>query len=368
MSEEKENKVLEKMEKSDKANKKKADAANNHKSEKKFSFFMPLILIIIIFVVFAFVNDRLNKIEQNLDDSNIKNDSAVQDSIKRTTEALSSLSSLHKNLEEIESKQEVMSNSLSQPQEQQQIHINKDYALAEVEHLLIIASYNLQLGHDIATALSAMESADARLTGLSDSGVLSVREQLVADMNELRSINQADLSGLALYLSDLINRVDELALKENKVSENSETKVESYEEEAKGIKHFFMLVFKELKSLVVITRDDNVSKARLLPDEVYFIKANLRLELANARFAVFNRDKENLHASIDYIQLWLNNYFDMSDAAVKNIYDSLSSMKKMELAFPEMDISSSLESVRALIHYQDKNNSAADEEGLMPLQ
>jgi uroporphyrin-III C-methyltransferase len=365
MSEEKTNKMPEKT-KPEKANNKKAEVANN-KSEKKFSFFIPLVLLIALFIVFAFVNNRLNKIEQKLDSSSVKNDSAVQDSIKRTTEALSSLSSLHKKLEELESKQEVMSHSLSQPQEQQ-IHINKDYALAEIEHLLIIASYNLQLGHDIATALSAMESADARLTGLSDSGVLSVREQLVADMNELRAINQADLSGLALYLSDLISRVDELVLKENLVSEKTKTKVEINKEETKGIKQFFMLVFKELKSLIVITRDNNVSKARLLPDEVYFIKANLRLELANARFAVFNRDKENLHASIGYIQLWLNNYFDMSDAAVKNIYDSLSKMKKMELAFPEMDISSSLESVRALIHYQDGNNSTVDEEELMPLQ
>jgi uroporphyrin-III C-methyltransferase len=364
MSEKKEDKSLE-----DESRKKivAKNKANDKKtiSTSRFSLIVPVVLIIIISIAFVFLYDRLNNIEKEFNQSNIKINSAVQDSGIQIKDNLSRLSSVQRKLEELESKQEVLSYSLSQPQEQQ-IHINKDYALAEIEHLLIIASYNLQLGHDVATALAAMEAADTRLNGFHDPAILSVREQLIADMNELRSKNQADLSGLGLFLSDLISRVDELALKENIVLEKSETNTESSEEQAEGIKHFFMLVFKELKSLVVITRDKNISKARLLPDEIYFLRANLKLELANARFAVFNRDTDNLHASIGHIQLWLHEHFDLSDAAVQNIYDSLSRMKKMELTFPELDISSSLESVRALIRSQDESHDSVDEEGLYP--
>jgi len=177
-------------------------------------------------------------------------------------------------------------------------------------------------------------------------------------MNELRSLNQADLSGMALYLSDLISRVDDLTLKANIVIEQqfeTDNQEQDTQESVEGIKHFFVLVWEELKSLVVITRDNDVAAARLLPDEIYFLRANLKLELANARFAVFNRDTENLHASIKHMQDWLYAYFDMADATVSNIHDTLTAMKKIELAFPKLDISSSLESVRALSRIKEES-------------
>ena len=213
-----------------------------------------------------------------------------------------------------------------------------------------------------------MEAADTRLKGLSDPNVLSVREQLIADMNELRSLNQADLSGLGLFLSDLIDRVDTLPLKENIIIRPSEAESKSKPEQGNSVKQFFLLVWQELRSLIVITRDENVSKARLLPDEVYFLRANIKLELANARFAVFNRDTNNFRASVGHIQAWLNDYFDLSDASVRNINDSLKRMNKLELEFPAIDISSSLESVRALIRSQSEAADNIHEEELAPAQ
>lgn len=373
MSDEKENKALETKPQKDqlaqnKADDKKTVSENKPKSSSKLSLVVPIIVIIIFSLGFVYINDRLNKIENGFNQTDVKNSSTIKDNDNKISEVLSRFASVQKKMEALASKQDVLSHSLSQPVEQQ-IHVNKDYALAEIEHLLIIASYNLKLDHNVTTALSAMESADARLNGLTDPAVLTVREQLIADMNELRSLNQADLSGLALFLSDLIGRVDKLALKENVVmEETAEVHVEQKEEQLEGIKHFFALVINELKSLVVITRDKDVGKARLLPDEVYFLRANLKLELANARFAVFNRDTENFQASISHIQAWLTDYFDLSDAAVNNIYDSLSSMKKMDLTFPDIDISSSLESVRALSRSPDDSHDSVDDEGLVPLQ
>jgi len=374
MSEEKENTSIEIKTREKQAPEKKKDNKKTVSADKskpklanKLIIVLPGLLFIIFFLAFVLLNNRVSEIKKGINQTSIINDSIVKDIDNRIKDTLSKFTDIRKKLEELESKQNVLSHSLSNPVEQQ-IHINEDYALAEVEHLLIIASYNLQLDHDVAAALSAMESADARLNGLRDPAVLSIREQLIADMNVLRSLNQSDLSGLGLFLSDLINRIDDLPLKENVVLEKPETSTESNEDQVIGIKQFFVLIWKELKSLVVITRDQNVNKARLLPDEIYFLRANLKLELANARFAVFNRDTNNLHASIGHIQAWLNDYFDISDAAVRNIYESLSRMKKLELAFPDLDIHSSLESVRALIRYQDKTNGAIDEEGLMPIQ
>lgn len=364
MSEEIEGKALEKTEEGNEPVM--AEEAEIKKSGNKVYLILLLLFIVIFSGAFYYGYQQIVILEEKLASTNSIEERVLSDVDNRIKQSSSTFLELRKKLDELTTNQEMLTEAVNQPVEQQ-IHINEDYALAEVEHLLIIASYNLQLDHDAATALAAMEAADARLKGLRDPMVISVREQLIADMNELRSLNQADLSGLGLFLSDLINRVDQLPLKKNVVVQKQEIVAEQTEVQLAGIKHFFVLVWEELKSLVVITRDTEVNKARLLPDEIYFLRANLKLELANARFAVFNRDTNNLHASIGHIETWLNKYFDLSDASAQNIYDSLNKMKDLELEFPRMDISSSLESVRALIRSQDETSSANKNE-LEPIQ
>ena len=364
MSEEIEAKALEKTEEDNESVM--TEEVETKKSGNKIYLILLLLFIVIFSGAFYYGYQQIVILEEKLASTNSIEERVLTDVDNRIKQSSSTFLELRKKLDELTTNQEMLTQAVNQPVEQQ-IHINEDYALAEVEHLLIIASYNLQLDHNVATALAAMDAADARLKGLRDPMVLSVREQLIADMNELRSLNQADLSGLGLFLSDLINRVDQLPLKENIVVQKPEIVAEQNEEQLAGIKNFFVLVWEELKSLVVITRDTEVNKARLLPDEIYFLRANLKLELANARFAVFNRDTNNLHASIGHIETWLNEYFDLSDASTQNIYDSLNKMKNLELEFPRMDISSSLESVRALIRSQGETSSAINNE-LEPIQ
>lgn len=359
MSAQQESKALDKTATESKS--KVADKKEKPKGPSKLTIFVPIILIILVSAIFVYLNNKITQLEAASSQNNLKYTDVTAQSEAQINDILSRFTGVQQKLEDLAAKQEVLSHSVSQSLGQQ-IHVNQDYALSEIEHLLIIANHNLQIDENVITALSAMEAADNRLKGLMDPAAATARQQLIADMNELRSINQADLSGTAFSLSDFISRVDGLVLKENVVLEQEEVVTEINEEPVEGVKHFFSLVFEELKSLVVITRDKDVGKARLLPDEVYFLRANLKLELANARFAVFNRDTENLRASIEHIQGWLDNYFDLEDADVSNIYESLSSMKKMEMKLPLLDISSSLESVRALARIQYENKDVADED------
>lgn len=315
-----------------------------------------LILLLAFSILSYYLYQRIDLIEKQIQ----ANSETTQTSLdKHLADARSRYTETQKKLDGLASKQNVLSQAIQNPVERQ-IHINKDYALAEIEHLLIIASYNLSLNRDIKTALAAMQSADKRMSAISDPRIVEIRKQLIADMNMLRSVNQADLSGLGLYLSDFIKRVDQLPLKNNIVPDDAnKTNPEAQQRESRS-GNFFQLVWRELKSLVIITRDKEIDRARLLPDEIYFLRANLKLELANARFAVFTRDTDNLRASILLLQDWLSEYFDLSDASVSNIYDSLTRMQKLDLKFPKLDISSSLESVRALSRRDGEADKTVD--------
>ena len=95
---------------------------------------------------------RLIKLEQNQSDKLTIGEHVHADIENRISESDANFTSIRMQLDELKTKQDVIADVVNQPVEEQ-IHINEDYALAEVEHLLIIASYNLQLSHDIAMDL-----------------------------------------------------------------------------------------------------------------------------------------------------------------------------------------------------------------------
>lgn len=266
------------------------------------------------------------------------------------------LARLNGTITRLTSEQDAIKRSLSELQ-QQQPESNEDWALAEVEYLLIIASHRLLLEKDVDTALSAMEAASSRLQALSNPDLIPVREQITADSNRLRSVNDVDTEGLAIYLADMIERSGELPIKKPDVVLQDDTDTsggngETSASPESGWRHILGVFWQELKSLIVIKRSGEIRQALLLPDEEYFLLQNLRLELENARLAVLRHDTENLHASIALLLDWLQRYYDTSDAAVMNIMDTLKEMQKLELQ-PELpDISSSLETLRAYMRQE----------------
>jgi uroporphyrin-3 C-methyltransferase len=254
------------------------------------------------------------------------------------------------NLEDLITKlsvdQESLMNTLASLHQQQPLN-NEDLALAEVEYLLVIATHRLILERDVTTALSAMEEANKRLKDLSNPQLTPLREQLKQDIDQLHAVNTVDISSLAIYLADLINRSDSLPLKMNSITSKQSETIREDDDENISWKDFPALAWSELKNLVVIKRNDNSSQPLLLVEEQYFLYQNLRLELENARLAVLLADTDNLQASINSIIKWLNRYFDTNAAAVVNVLETLEHMATVDLG-PELpDISSSLESLRA---------------------
>jgi uroporphyrin-3 C-methyltransferase len=235
---------------------------------------------------------------------------------------------------------------------------NEDWALAEIEHLIIIASHQLALDADVPTALAAMMAADDRLRGMNNPGLFEVRQQLAGDINKLRSVNHPDIPGMALNVSDLIDRVTQFPLKQETPGLLFENNKQDEVLEGSKWVQFINTIWLELKGLVVISRKNENAIISLLPDQQYYLFQNLRLELDAARLSILQKDTKNLYKSIDLITEWVSLYFDTSDAGVDTIINTLTAMKNVELNPVLPDISSSLESIRA--YARSKSNSNRD--------
>lgn len=237
---------------------------------------------------------------------------------------------------------------------------SNELLLAEIEHLLVVAEHRLQLEADAQLALAALNAADRRLRAYHDPGILAVRKQLTADINNLAAVQNVDINGLVLYLGDLGERALDLALLEPRVvGEKESTKEETLETPGKW-QTFKNAAWKEIQGLVQISRRGEQTPATLLPEQRYFLFQNLRLQIESARYAALRRNTDSFQASIGILIEWLESYFDLEDRSVANVHDSLSKMTGLDLQPPLPDISSSLESLRA--YQRSKNDSGGEEQ------
>ena len=317
---------------------------NRRQTPRKAEFIVPACIILLIAVVFIYLNQGLLRLGQDIAEDRADSMATFGEIEARLDAARADENGLRARLEALQAEQAALEARLAAAAAAPRSGAHSDYALAEIEYLLVLAGHKLALEQDVAGALAALRAADTRLTGLALPGAEQAQARLRADMARLGALEQADLGGLGLYLSDLIQRVDALPFGATATFEPAAAPGAAPE----GARGFFAAVWRELKSLVIVRREDEAERPRLLPDQVYFLRANIKLELANARLAVFNRDTDNLQASLTQIQGWLGEHFDTDDSAVANFNDTLRRMQGLELALPELTIDSTLESVRAL--------------------
>lgn len=311
-----------------------------------------LLLVIIIISGGAYLYSRIHVVNQSMQDLaeyTAGNNKAVNDKI----------SALEKNMEQLNAQFQTLNNALTELYQQQPGN-NEDWALAEVEYLLIIASHRLLLERDVATALTAMEAAARRLQALGSPDLIPVREQLTADINKLKTVNSVDITGVSIYLADLIERASNLPLKNGVIIGAQESAGPAAQDlEHAGGRGFMNSLWQELKSLVVIKKSGEVKQELLLPGQDYFLYQNLRLELESARLSVLRRDTDNLHSSIALLLDWLEQYFDGSDSGVANVMETLKQMATLKLDPPLPDINSSLETLRAYMRGRENAQSTA---------
>ena len=217
--------------------------------------------------------------------------------------------------------------------------------LAEIEQSVAIASQQLQLAGNVETALIALQSADARLAQNNNAQFASVRRLITRDIERLKALPQADISGMAVKLEGVVAVVDNLPLAyAQRPLRNADTKTDkpmptpAFSEAA----YWSGLIggaWEGIKQLVRIERMDQDAPALLAPSQALFLRENLRLRLINARLSLLQRDGESFRDDLKLSVKWLEQYFDMRAPAVKAAHASLQRLAatNLTLALPTLD-------------------------------
>lgn len=226
--------------------------------------------------------------------------------------------------------------------------------VAEVEYLLRLANYRIQLQRDVPSAISAMEAADSLLKTSGEPALLSVRDSLIAELNELRATGVADISGLSLTLADMAATVDKLPLagSSTRRMQVPEVGVKPGTAEVENWQDMAKAMWGDIKGLVEVRRHDQPVVPMLSAKESLFLYENLRLKLEATRLALLRQDQALFRANLTTVKQWLGKYFDSSNAAVIAMQSTLGKFEAITISPDIPVVDSTLEALRQ--YRQDK--------------
>ncbi len=226
-----------------------------------------------------------------------------------------------------------------------------DWLVAEAEYLLRIANHRLELARDVSTARAALQAADQRLRQAGDPVWLPVRKAIAEELQRLDAVPQPDTAGLALRLSSLADRVAELPVHETPGSAPAgaaATPAPGDLETVQGWKTLGANLWRELKGLVVVRRNNAQARPLMPPQERYFLTQNLRLQLEAARIALLRGQPEVYRRSLAEARQWVGEYFAPDAAPTRSMLQALEQLAKADIHPQLPDISGALRTMQRI--------------------
>jgi len=232
----------------------------------------------------------------------------------------------------------------------------RGWTLAEVEYLLRIANQRLQLQRDLNTARQALEAADGRLRELADPHYLNVREQIAQDLDAIGAVPVVDIEGLSAKLSAALQNIDGLPVAGTHYEPVAHTEAAGLDAEttAKSIDELTALVWSSLSELFRLREHDKPVGPMLPPDREYFLRENLRLQLAAASLALLRNDEAQYSAALQTAVQWLGSYFDNAGTGVQKLTAELEQLAQVNISPALPDVSASLRLLRQQIQLSEQ--------------
>jgi uroporphyrin-3 C-methyltransferase len=224
--------------------------------------------------------------------------------------------------------------------------------LGDIDAALRVAQRQSLITGSSEPLVTALKQADDRIARSAQPRLEGVRRAIARDIERVRSAGVPDIAALAIRLDEVVRVADELPLvavaetPRAKAAEDAPAPPRTKPRNAEAASapasapaassigarlqrwgeawaRFGERVWSESKSLVRITPIENPEAALLVPDQAYFLRANLKLRLLNARLALLSRQFDTAQSDIRACQSMLDRYFDRSSRKVAIATESL---------------------------------------------
>lgn len=222
--------------------------------------------------------------------------------------------------------------------------VQDTWLLAETEYYLQIGNAQLQLAGNPHLATLALRLADERLLQLADPALTDVRRILADELQSLELLEKPDIEGTTLTLASLADVVDSLPLRQDVQAHSTETS--KPDAELSGVDRALASLRGAVGDVVTIRRTDEAIRPLIAPEAIYFLRANLALQLQTARLALLRGEQAVFQQSLDDAVLWLEEYYDQQSTPVRSALQTIREIRDNSFVTAVPDISQSLRLLR----------------------
>jgi uroporphyrin-III C-methyltransferase len=204
--------------------------------------------------------------------------------------------------------------------------------LVDIEAALRVAQQQSSITGSAEPLVATLKQADERLARYSEPRLEGVRRAIHRDLERVRATGVADLASLSIRLDEAVRLVDDLPLlavaeprrvnaKEAASARANAPKpppTASFEADPRtwwpALRQRFAAVgdaaWDEVRALVRVTRIEQPEAMLLAPEQMFFVRENLKLRLLNARLALLSRQFDTAQADLQSARTTIERYFD----------------------------------------------------------
>ena len=223
-----------------------------------------------------------------------------------------------------------------------------DWAFADIEQSVLLASQQLQIAANVRAALIGLENAEARLQRMDQPRYAALRRALARNIEKLKGLPLVDIYGSSARLDEVIAAVDKLPLAMDAHVKPEKSAAAAPLAGAPVWERVLGEMWQELRQLVRIQRTGVQDAALLAPDQAFFLRENLKLRLVGARVALLSRDTKSYQVDLSAAQGLLEKHFEKGDPAVTAMIGTLRKLQAAQVQVDIPDLAETLEALRKL--------------------
>ena len=227
--------------------------------------------------------------------------------------------------------------------------------VVDIESAIRVAQQQAQLTGSLEPLVASLRSAQQRIERAAQPRLTPVQRAIERDLEHLASASVNDTSGLLTQIDDLVRQIDDLpvlnavaqaasARRMNaRVPQDGSANPSAVSEDAawwrSALQRSWEVLRDEARGLVRVSRIDQPEAVLLAPDQIFFLRENLKLKLLNARLGILARQYDSARSDLTGAINALNKYFDpasrRTQSAATVLLQAQAHMKTAEL--PRLD-------------------------------
>jgi uroporphyrin-3 C-methyltransferase len=225
--------------------------------------------------------------------------------------------------------------------------------VVDVESAIRVAQQQAQLTGSLEPLVAALKSAQQRFERAAQPRLAPVQRAIGRDLERLGSASVNDTTGLLAQIDELVRQVDDLpvlnavaqAAASRRMNARTQTSTSTSTDSSpanagaawwqSALQRGWEVLRDEARGLVRVSRIDQPEAILLAPDQVFFLRENLKLKLLNARLGILARQYDLARSDLAGATAALNKYFDPASRRTQNaatvLQQAYAHMKTAEL-------------------------------------